>query len=103
MKTLTATKSTPHMKEKVNTITPPVYKDAVLQPKPNSFLLLKKCREVNELRMHSNNSQSTGEVGSSHRTLHKVQLGIWVPANRNNYEEHSHIFTLETCVCSTVY
>ena len=84
----TATKeTTPEKKDKTATVTPQSFKTVTLKEKPNSFILLNKCREANELRLHSNNSQSTGEVGSSHRTLHKVQLGIWVPANRNNYEE----------------
>ena len=78
---------TPTKPDKLSTITPPSYKTTLLQEKPSSYILMAKCREVNELRHHSNNSQSTGEAGSSHRTLHKVQLGIWVPANRNNYEE----------------
>ena len=78
---------TPKKQDITNMVTPQSYKISLLQEKPNSFLLLNKCREANELRLHSNNSQSTGEAGSSHRTLHKVQLGIWVPANRNNYEE----------------
>jgi hypothetical protein len=92
---------TPNKKDKMNTITPP-FKTALLKEKPNSFLLLTKCREADELRLHSNNSQSTGEVGSSHRTLHKVQLGIWVPANRNNYEEVTTCLNKFLKVVSTI-
>ena len=54
-------------------------------PEVNSFLELKKCKDIIDSKLNADNSQSTGEVGNTNRELVKVQVGLWVPPGDDNY------------------